>query len=91
MDVSLQPMGVVGYPPTVTVLVPCEAPKFCPEIVMKDPIRPDSGVAPVIVVPALDTKIVVDPVTVLYPDTEGEKMNAIVLRPGGSTVPAGGE
>src|SRR5260370_41465419 len=35
-------------PPKVTVLVPCEVPKFAPEIFIHGPTRPDMGPRPVI-------------------------------------------
>jgi len=43
MLVSLQLIGVVVVPLKVTVLDPCEAPKFVPDIVTDVPIVPDVG------------------------------------------------
>src|SRR5882724_10891819 len=43
IDVALQLVGVAGVPLNVTVLVPCVAPKFVPEIVTDVPITPDVG------------------------------------------------
>src|SRR6266436_3220149 len=39
--------GVSAAPPKVTVLVPCEVPKFAPEIVIDVPTGPDMGLRPV--------------------------------------------
>ena len=43
MLVALQLVGVAAVPLKVTVLVPCEAPKFVPLIVTEAPTRPDVG------------------------------------------------
>jgi len=43
MLVPLQLVGVARTPPKVTVLVPCVAPKFAPEIVTAVPTTPDLG------------------------------------------------
>ena len=42
--VLLQLVGVAETPPKVTVLVPCDAPKFVPATVTEVPIGPDVGV-----------------------------------------------
>src|SRR5580693_1780975 len=42
--VSVQLIGVVGVPLTVTVLEPCVVPKFAPTIVSAVPTAPDVGV-----------------------------------------------
>jgi len=41
--VPFQLAGVSAAPPKVTVLVPCEVPKFAPEIVIDVPTGPDAG------------------------------------------------
>jgi len=43
---ALQLVGVELIPLKVTVLVPCDAPKFAPEIVTKEPIAPVDGLRP---------------------------------------------
>jgi len=45
--VPFQLAGVSAAPPKVTVLVPCEVPKFAPEIVIDVPTGPDMGLRPV--------------------------------------------
>ena len=43
MLVALQLVGVAAIPLNVTVLVPCDAPKFVPVIVTEVPAVPDKG------------------------------------------------
>jgi hypothetical protein len=45
---ALQPVGVAAVPLNVTVLLPCVAPKFDPEIVIAVPTAPEVGITPVI-------------------------------------------
>src|SRR5215470_15455008 len=47
MLVDVQPVGIAVTPLNLTVLEPCVAPKFVPEIVTTIPIGPDAGVRPV--------------------------------------------
>src|SRR5207245_1541944 len=49
MLLTLQVIGVAGVPLSVTVLVPCDAPKFVPMIVIDVPTAPEAGTSPVIV------------------------------------------
>jgi hypothetical protein len=46
MLASFQLVGEVCTPPNVTVLVPCVAPKFAPEIVTSVPTTPELGLKP---------------------------------------------
>src|SRR6266851_2126217 len=43
MLVALHAVGVAGVPLKVTVLVPWEAPKFAPPIIMEAPTGPEAG------------------------------------------------
>jgi len=47
MLVALQLVGVVVTPLNLTVLLPCEPPKFWPDIVIDAPTGPDAGESPV--------------------------------------------
>src|SRR6266478_4234489 len=54
--VPFQLAGVSAAPPKVTVLVPCEVPKFAPEIVIDVPTGPDMGLRPVMLGGTLTVK-----------------------------------
>lgn len=55
MAVELQLVGVATIPPKVTVLLPCDAPKFVPVMVTDAPAKPEFGLIPVILGPGLVT------------------------------------
>jgi hypothetical protein len=55
MLAPLQPVGAACIPPKVTVLVPCVAPKFAPEIVTAVPTTPELGLKLVMLGPGLVT------------------------------------
>src|SRR5215472_8954199 len=55
MLVGLQLVGVAVVPLKVTVLVPCDAPKFAPVIVTEAPAMPEDGLIPVMLGPGLVT------------------------------------
>src|SRR5260370_111522 len=56
--VPFQLAGVSAAPPKVTVLVPCEVPKFAPEIVIDVPTGPDIGFRLVMLGGSLTVKVV---------------------------------
>jgi hypothetical protein len=43
MLVAVQLVGIAAVPLNVTVLAPCDAPKFVPVIVTEVPTEPDAG------------------------------------------------
>ena len=55
MLVPFQLVGLAGTPPNATMLVPCVAPKFAPEIVTAVPITPEFGLKLVMLGPGLVT------------------------------------
>jgi len=86
MLVALQLVGVASVPLNVTVLVPCDDPKFVPVIVTEVPTGPEAGFKLVMVGPEADvtvknTALLATPftVTTTFPDVAPAGTGAIML------------
>ncbi len=86
MLVALQLVGVAAVPLNITVLVPCDDPKFVPVIVTKVPTGPEAGFRLVMLGPEADVTVKNTPLlaapataTTTFPDITPAGTGAIML------------